>query len=236
MRWEAWLFDYDGTLASEGKVAQSTLQAVLRLKATGARLLLVSGREKEELFEVFPEAKAFDLLVLENGPLLFSPSTREERLLGPPPPPPFVRELITRRVAPLSIGRCVVATTRSHDSVVSEAIARGGYRLDRIYNHQSLMVLPRGMSKATGARAALQALGIEPARAVAVGDAENDLELLGCCGLRIAVSNAIPELKRIAHRVTRGAAGEGVSEAIDGYLRSGFTPDESGARERTDRH
>ena len=46
--------DYDGTLAHHGVVSPETLAAVKRLRASGKRLVLVTGRELEELKQVFP--------------------------------------------------------------------------------------------------------------------------------------------------------------------------------------
>jgi hydroxymethylpyrimidine pyrophosphatase-like HAD family hydrolase len=51
-----------------------------------------------------------------------------------------------------------------------------------------------------------------------VGDAENDLVFLRCCGLAVAVANALPTVKDVAHVVTAGARGAGVAELIDRWL------------------
>ena len=44
--------DFDGTLAHDGTVAETTLQAVERLKQAGFRLILVTGRELNELISI----------------------------------------------------------------------------------------------------------------------------------------------------------------------------------------
>jgi len=62
-------------------------------------------------------------------------------------------------------------------------------------------------------------LGIAPSRCVGVGDAENDLDLLGLCGLPVAVANALPVVKQAAKLVTRGECGEGITELADYLLR-----------------
>lgn len=48
--------------------------------------------------------------------------------------------------------------------------------------------------------------------------AENDRELLLNCGLAVAVDNAVPELKAIAHHHTKASRGKGVQELIDWCL------------------
>ena len=58
------------------------------------------------------------------------------------------------------------------------------------------------------------ALDIAAAETVGVGDAENDQAFLRMCGLAVAVDNALPAVKDMAHVVTAGARGAGVSELI----------------------
>src|SRR3990172_13211247 len=90
MRYHALACDYDGTLASHGRVDAATIAAVQQLRRSGRKLILVTGRIMEELAEVFPEHDFFHAIVAENGALLFHPSRRERRILAEPPPPQFV--------------------------------------------------------------------------------------------------------------------------------------------------
>src|SRR5579863_6698707 len=104
MRYHALATDYDGTLAHHGHVDAPTLMALQRLKASGRKLVLVTGREVEELLGVFPEIDLFDWVVAENGPLLYRPDVRETRVLAEPPPPEFVARLRARGVSRISVG------------------------------------------------------------------------------------------------------------------------------------
>jgi hypothetical protein len=58
--------DYDGTLAEEGVVSEATLKALRRLKDTGRKLLMVTGREMPDLARVFPHLDLFDKIVAET--------------------------------------------------------------------------------------------------------------------------------------------------------------------------
>ena len=80
------------------------------------------------------------------------------------------------------------------------------------------MVLPAGVNKESGLRAALEELEISPRNVVAVGDAENDFAFLNLCGMPVAVANALPRLKEAAALVTQGERGEGVAELVDRWL------------------
>ena len=208
MRYSVLATDYDGTLAREGEVDGETVAALERLKASGRRLVLVSGRQLEDLLDVFPRAGLCDRVVAENGALLYRPETRERRELAPPPDERFVTALRARGVE-LSTGRSIVATSRPYEATVLEVISEMGLELQVILNKGAVMVLPAAVDKASGLAAALDELGVAPASAVGVGDAENDQAFLTLCGAAVAVADALPALKERADLVTEGECGAG---------------------------
>jgi hydroxymethylpyrimidine pyrophosphatase-like HAD family hydrolase/energy-coupling factor transporter ATP-binding protein EcfA2 len=214
MRYVALACDYDGTLASDGRVAEPTLEALRRLRASGRKLVLVTGRELEELISVFPALDLFEWVVAENGALLYQPSTRTEKSLGDPPPAEFLRELKTRGV-PISVGRVIVATWEPHETTVLAVIRDLGLERQVIFNKGAVMVLPSGVNKATGLQAALEELGLTPHNVVGIGDAENDHAFLRLCECSVAVANALPLVKQGADMVTIGDHGAGVVELVD---------------------
>jgi HAD superfamily hydrolase (TIGR01484 family) len=214
MRYLALACDYDGTLASDGRVDEPTVAALERVRASGRRLILVTGRELDELRDVFPRLELFDRVVAENGALLYRPASREEKLLAEPPPEAFVKALVDRGVRPLSVGRVIVATWTPHETTVLEVIRDLGLEQQVIFNKGAVMVLPSGVNKATGLTAALSELGLSAHNTVGVGDAENDHAFLSLCECAVAVANALPALKDDADLVTDGARGAGVTEMI----------------------
>jgi hydroxymethylpyrimidine pyrophosphatase-like HAD family hydrolase len=218
LRYFCLISDYDGTLAHDGQVTPSTLEALKRVKASGRKLVLATGRELPELLRVFPETTLFDLAVVENGALLYNPATGEKRLLAEPPPPAFVEELRRREVHPLSVGESIVATWHPHETEVLEVIRSLGLELQVIFNKDAVMILPSGVNKGTGVRAALDELGLSTHNALGVGDAENDHAFLGICECSVAVGNALPMLKERADIVTTATHGAGVEEVIEQLL------------------
>lgn len=223
MRYIVLACDYDGTLAFDGRVDEKTLVAIERVRASGRKLILVTGRELDDLLQVFPHLDLFDRVVAENGALLYLPTTREEKVLSERPPEEFVRALHERGVAPISVGRVIVATWHPHENTVLETIRDLGLELQVIFNKGAVMVLPSGVNKATGLSAALSELGVSPHSAVGVGDGENDHSFLGLCECAIAVANALPMLQECADLVTSGDHGAGVIELIHQLLASDLT-------------
>ncbi len=207
--------DYDGTLASQGVVDAATLAALERFKATGRRLILVTGRELPDLKHCFPQLAVFDRVVAENGALLYDPASEKETPIAEPPPSQFIQELRERKVAPLSMGRAIVATWEPHGATVLKVIRDLGLELQIIFNKGAVMVLPAGVTKTTGLAAVLPELELSQHNVVAVGDAENDHAFLRACGCGAAVANALPMLKESADIKLAGRAGAGVVELID---------------------
>ncbi len=214
MRYLALATDYDNTLASEGRVSGAARAALGRLRASGRRAILVTGRRLEELLPLCECSELFDYVVAENGGLLYEPKSRETELLGKPPPGQLIEALCRRGVQPLEIGKVILATHAPHQAAVLEEIRALGLELQVIFNLNAVMVLPAGINKGTGTKLALRKLGMSPHEAVAVGDAENDHSLLQLAECPVAVANAVPSIKEMAAFVTRAAAGDGVTELI----------------------
>jgi HAD superfamily hydrolase (TIGR01484 family) len=218
MRYLALATDYDGTVAHHGAIDEPTIAALERLRQSGRRLILVTGRELDELLEVCPRIDLFDRVVAENGALLYDPADRSEHVLAESPPPEFARRLSARGAERVSSGRVIVATWEPHQTTALKVIHEMGLELQVIFNKGAVMILPSGVNKATGLAAALDSLGLSAHNTVGVGDAENDHAFLAVCELSAAVSNALPALKERADIVTRRDHGAGVAELIDGLL------------------
>ncbi len=218
MRYLALASDYDGTLAHHGQLSSQTIAALERLAASGRKLLMVTGRELDDLQRVCSRLDLFACIVAENGALLYWPDTRREDLLAPRADATFVAKLRERGVGPVSVGRTIVATWEPHQSAVLETIHDCGLELQVIFNKGAVMVLPAGVNKATGLATALQKLGISRHNTVGIGDAENDHAFLTTCECGVAVANALPTLKETADFVTEGDHGDGVIEIAEALI------------------
>jgi hydroxymethylpyrimidine pyrophosphatase-like HAD family hydrolase len=207
--------DYDGTIAHHGLVDRPTLDALERFRKTGRRLILVTGRELPDLKRVFAHTSLFDLVVAENGALLYDPKAESEHCIAPPPPAALVEELRKRGVAPLSVGRSIVATWEPHEKTAIEVIRDLGLEMQIIFNKGAVMILPAGINKAAGLRAGLRRLDLSEPNVVGVGDAENDHAFLLSCGCSAAVANALQTVKDECDIRLDGHHGEGVAELVE---------------------
>lgn len=215
MRYLVLATDYDGTLATDGQVSAETVAAIKRLRLSGRRALLVTGRRLDELLKVFPDIRLFDYVVAENGALVYTPRTKETILLGKAPPPAFVERLKSLGVDRIEVGQVIVATWLPYHTAVLQVIQEMGLELLVIFNKAAVMVLPSGVNKATGLDYVLRKMGLSFHETVGIGDAENDHSFLARCECAVAVANAVPSIRRIAAFVTQGQRGQGVTELVD---------------------
>jgi hydroxymethylpyrimidine pyrophosphatase-like HAD family hydrolase len=218
MQYLALATDYDGTLAQDGHVDEATLAAVQKLRASGRKLILVTGRELPELQSTFPQLDLCDVVVAENGGVLYWPAEKREEALAGPPSAEFLAEMQRLGVAPYSVGRVIFATWRPFEGVVLETIQRLGVGYQIIFNKRAVMVLPSSVNKASGLKVALERLQISADAVVGIGDAENDHAFLETCAVAVAVQNALPSLQNRGDLVTQGDHGRGVSELIGRLL------------------
>jgi hypothetical protein len=218
MRYMAFATDYDGTLAADGRVAQPTLAALESLKASGRKILLVTGRHLGDLQAVFPQTNLFDRIVAENGAVLYDPTSREEKTLTEPPPEEFLAALRAAGVR-FDVGRAIISSWTPAETTILDVIKKMALDYQVIFNKGAVMVLPSGVNKATGLRKGLEDLLLSPHNAVAVGDAENDHSFLAASECGVAVANAVPALRARADIVTRASRGDGVIELIGQMLK-----------------
>jgi len=214
--------DYDETLAHDNEVNPSTVDALVRLKASGIKIVLVTGRELDDLLEVCTEINLFNFVVAENGAVLFRPESGRVDALAGKPPESLMKALRERGVRPLSAGRCIVATVLKHYPVVLKTIAEMNLDREVILNRSSVMILPAGVDKGTGLKLALRELNVPLENVVGIGDAENDDAFLSLCGSYVAVANAIPAIQEAADVVTDLDHGAGVAEVIERILAGDF--------------
>lgn len=206
-------FDYDETLATDGRMDPAAAEALAEARGAGWRLALVTGRTFDRIAEICPELHLFDLVVPENGCLMHVPATGAVEPLAAGPID-RLRAGLDAAAIPFFPGRVVTITKRHFEAQVRGVLDSGGLAFDCFPNRPAVMIVPRGTSKATGLAVGLQRLGIRPEEVIAVGDDENDLALFAAVGLRVAVGNAIHAVRTAADVVLDAPNGAGVAAFI----------------------
>lgn len=81
-----------------------------------------------------------------------------------------------------------------------------------------LEVMPSGVTKATGLDLLLTELGFQSSDVVAVGDNENDVDMIRMAGLGIAVANAVPRLIAVADEVVAHCDDAAIAQVLKTFV------------------
>jgi hydroxymethylpyrimidine pyrophosphatase-like HAD family hydrolase len=205
--------DFDGTIAVDGALHADVAAAIQEARNAGLLVVLVTGRILGDLDALSGSPPVFDAIVAENGAVLTLPDVPSPILLSHEPDPRFLNELGRRHIRHRS-GASVVEAGADAAPQVVEIIRSLGLPLAITFNLGRLMVLPHGVSKASGFREALWRLRASVHNAVAIGNAENDHQLLEVCELGAAVAWGCEALKRSADEVVSGDGPPAVARYI----------------------
>jgi HAD superfamily hydrolase (TIGR01484 family) len=215
MRYLAIATDFDGVVASHGRPSGTAIEAIERLRASGRRAILVTGRTLESLQQSLSDLSAFDYVVTENGAVVYEPRTREETLLAPPLPVKFVERLKDLAVDPLEVGKVIVSAWAPHQITMLQVVQEMGLEVHIVFNRAAVMALPPGINKATGMSFVLRKLGLSAHEVVGIGDSENDHSFLERSECAATVANAVPSIRKLADIITESENGTGLAELIE---------------------
>lgn len=76
----------------------------------------------------------------------------------------------------------------------------------------------KGVNKATGIEKVLELTGIKKENTIAIGDSNNDFDMINYAGIGVAMANAQQSILDIADYVTASAKDCGVAQAIEKFL------------------
>jgi HAD superfamily hydrolase (TIGR01484 family) len=212
--------DFDGTISQGDQLAPEAGRALRRWREAGRIAVLVSGRSFEFLRHLQEREQMFDLIVAENGAILYNPHSDEMRLPFGEVPDELVDTLVQLEI-PLWRGIAIAGTTLSYDDAVWVAGRELGLAVHVETNRNEVMLLPPGASKGAGLLNLLRVEGLSPRNVLAFGDAENDHSLLQVAEVKVAVANAVEGLRAMADHVTPETGPIGVARFIERYLLDG---------------
>ena len=165
--------------------------------------------------------------LVELHEVFFEPLAREaasvaEILAGPP-----VCKLLF-----MASAERIAAEVRPHWREALRAGRHGGARAVQAVP-EMLELVPAGVSKASGLRLLMAELGLEPHQVAAIGDGDNDLEMLELAGTAVAVANCTPRVRAAADLVVASNDAAGVAEFFESHIFA-LAPDAEAAGERVD--
>ena len=205
--------DYDGTIATDGVLHPAARAAINNARERNVLVVIVTGRILSELRAVAGGLDFVDGVVAENGAVVALQGGHTMQL-GQTPPMSLLTAL-TERGIDFKVGRCVVEMDASFSNVAMSLIREQELPLAVTFNRQRMMLLPPSISKASGLKELLNAIGVSMHNSLGIGDAENDHELLRCCEYGVAVDWGSERLKASADEVIPGRGPEAVGAFVD---------------------
>jgi hydroxymethylpyrimidine pyrophosphatase-like HAD family hydrolase len=223
--------DYDGTFTRDDRPNASVLAAVADARRRNITVILVTGRILDDLRRVAGDVRFVDAVVAENGAVIHFPGTGHTTVLAPPIPPSFVVRLEELAIA-FRAGQCLVDADATSAHRILDVVRDLELPLVLLFNRSRLMAMAQGVSKATGLDAALTVLRASARNTVAIGDAENDHELLRFAEVGAAVEWGSRSLQAAADIVISGNDPSAVADFINRTVASGLLPLPARARRR----
>jgi hypothetical protein len=231
MKFSVVALDFDGTIARADALDPDVRAAIGDIRARGIIVILATGRILEDLRLVAGDLHFVDAVVAENGAVVEFPDTGYSLVNGQPPPESFLASLRREGVS-FDMGRVVVEVDANDADRVLAVVQRLELPLALAFNRGRLMVLPQTISKSTGVRQALAILRLSPHNAVAIGDAENDHELLQVSEVGVAVAWGSEALKASADYVLPGDGPPAVARFLRALAHRERIPAPLGTRRR----
>ena len=218
MRIRAVAIDIDGTITDEERRLSLEAVALLReLEARGVRIILATGN----ILCVAEAAQTFigttGGIIAENGGVIKDPALDVERYLGDVVEVrrAFNHLAARHRVRPVpysELRKTEVALLRRGISVAEVRQLLRDFDVEVVDTKFAIHIKSPGVSKGRALEELLELRGIETEEVVAIGDSENDREMLAKAGYAISVGE--PSLADVADFVTVHGYGRGAQEAL----------------------
>jgi phosphoglycolate phosphatase (TIGR01487 family) len=217
--------DVDGTLTEPTR--RISLDAISALRQAeddaGVRVMIASGN-------VLPIARALSLFIGTSGPIIAENGgivqyDNKTQYLTDKELPMQAFEMLQEQLGvkgiPTNHWRDTEIALDPHTTDIDRVKAvlkEAGYDLHVGTTGFAVHINNPGINKFTGLEVACELIEITPRNVMAIGDYENDIEMISNCGLGVAVANALPQVKEAAKFVATKPNGQGIVEVVEKFI------------------
>ena len=113
---------------------------------------------------------------------------------------------------------CAVSALGALEAIRAGLAALGGLNVLAYPRHLQMEISRAGATKSWGIQALCAHLGIEAREVLALGDSDNDLDLLSWAGCSVAMANGSPLARQAADMVTAANDEGGVARAVEALM------------------
>lgn len=218
--------DIDGTITDPGRrIHLGAIVAIRDLVEKGIPVILASGNTACFLDAISKMIGTSGIYIGENGGIVRTGYGHDLILLGDGDPARRAFDHLAKayhergiEIEPYSIPYRFVDVAFARTVPVQEVqeIIRD-HPVEVLDTGFAIHLHPPGISKGEAFSHLATLMGLTTSDFLAVGDAENDIDLLKRAGIGVAVGNAHPDLARSADRVMEKEYGEGFMEALNEF-------------------
>ena len=220
MKYRLRALDLDGTLLNSRKeVTPAVKRALEWVRERGVHVVLSTGRIVGEAAEFARELPCDDLMVTAGGTAIAAAS--DERILQSWEMPCEIGAKVVEAMQSRSVRVMIYVSSKIYINEYSNRDFVANYRIEGFHANKIVTEDIAGEIRknklnvtkvyALGER---EVLGVTPAEMAAIGDSDNDAEMLRAVGMPVAMGNADPALKALAKYVTADCDHDGVAQAV----------------------
>lgn len=217
---KALVIDIDGTLTDEARlISTKAIECIRALEGREIKVMLASGNVLPIMLGVSRLIGATGPLIAENGGIVYYEG--KTKILGDSRVPLRAYEFLKQR---MHVKRLITDRWRMTEVAIEDDDVEKVKELLKDWDLKvestgfAIHLMSKGIDKFNGVRYACKLLQISPKQVMAIGDSDNDIEMIRNCGIGVAVGNATNRLKENADYVTESSNGDGVVEAIEEVL------------------
>lgn len=221
--------------------------AILAAKKKGIIFSIVSARPLKFLEHIFTDLELKDPVVLDNGARIYNPATKEvlwesvmttknAKTVLALAKPYSVKVGVSSKMDSIPDLRVVTDDLRIRKFNIKNLSENDAKELvEKIKNEckdlyavlspsnddktlMNIQVSNANANKQYGVLKLAEILGIETKDIIGIGDHYNDFPFLMACGLKVAMGNALDDLKAIADYVAPSVADDGIANVIEKFI------------------
>lgn len=207
--------DIDGTLTDKRRAINC--RAVEALRKVRIPVVLATGNISCFARAVAKMIGVSDLIIAENGGVVRFGYDEDDVVLGDREKCLRALEILKRHfeveTLDLEYRKAEVCVRRSFPIEEARKVLPNDVRI--VDTGFAYHIIDANVSKGRALKFIAERLGLDVGDFVAIGDSENDVEMLEVAGFGVAVANADEKLKDVADLVTSKPNGDGVVEALE---------------------
>jgi hypothetical protein len=222
MKIKAVAIDIDGTLTNElRRFDLEAVQEVREIEARGVSVILATGN----ILCITESAAIFigtsGCLIAENGGVIKNIKSDETFYLGDPAKAEKAFEFLSKKIKVQKVARSELRKTeiaiyRTVDVEEIKKLLRD-FDVDIVDTKFAIHIKDSNVSKGKALLKVAEIMGIKPSEIAAIGDSENDREMLEYAGYAISVGEE--KLRNVSDFVTKESLGKGGKEALEHVIR-----------------